>query len=79
MADIDKKHLAGLKFRSSKPSKESSGNVPTERALAPGDVMDWKDNGATVTITTFDGRKHVVDKNPKAKPAGGSESAENDQ
>lgn len=62
---IDKKYLAGLKFCSSKPAKE--GYVPTERNLNPSDVLDWKDNGDTVTIVTADGKKYAVNKN--AKPA----------
>lgn len=66
---IDKKYLAGLKYKSSTAKKTEEGVrfIPTERALTPADVLDWKDNGPTVTIVTADGRKHTVDKN--AKPA----------
>lgn len=64
---IDKKYLKGLKFRSSTPEKTENGVVhtPTSRALTPEDVLDWKDNGATVTIVAADGKKYVVDKNAK--------------
>lgn len=63
---IDKKLLAGLKFRSSKPGKDG-GFVPTERNLTPGDVLDWAENGSVVTIVTADGQKYKVDKNAKGK------------
>lgn len=64
---IDKKLLEGLVFRSSKQKKGESGttNIPTERALTPADVLDWKDNGATVIIVTGDGKKHTVTKKAK--------------
>lgn len=69
---IDEKYLAGLVFKSSKQKKtdEGTANVPTERPLTQADVLDWKDNGPTVTIVTADGQKHLVSKNPKAKTAG---------
>ena len=65
---IDKKLLAGLKFKSSEKGEEG-GYVPTKRPLTPADVLDWKDNGASVTIVAADGQKHIVDK--KSKPEGG--------
>ena len=66
---IDAKYLKGLVYRSSEPRKTEEGtrHVPTERELAPGDVLDWKDNGATVTIVTGDGQKHVVEKKAAAQ------------
>ena len=61
---IDKKYLEGLVFKSSKPKKTEEGtiNVPTERPLAPGDVLDWKDIGTGVIIVTGDGQKYTVAK-----------------
>lgn len=66
---IDKKYLAGLKFRSSKPVKSAEGtkHIPTERALQPTDVLDWKDNGPSVTIVTADGQKVTIEKAAAAK------------
>lgn len=66
---IDRKYLAGLKYRSSNPKKTEEGvrHIPTERALQPGDVLDWVERDGIITIVTADGRKHRVDKN--AKPA----------
>lgn len=72
MEPIDKKYLAGLKWRSSKQVKDGKGKVtnqPVERALQPADVLDWKDQGATVVIVTSDGRKHQVDKKSVTKEA----------
>lgn len=61
---IDAKYLKGLVYRSSNPEKSEEGvrHVPTKRDLEPADVLDWKDNGDTVTIVTADGQKHVVSK-----------------
>lgn len=61
---IDKKYLEGLVSRSAKSKKTETGtvNVPTERALTPADVLDWKDNGKSVTIVTADGQKYCVAK-----------------
>ena len=66
---IDKKFLAGLKYRSSKPVKTEDGvrHQATERALRPEDVLDWKDLGATVVIVTADGQKITVDKKAAEK------------
>jgi len=66
---IDKKYLAGLVYRSSKQKKGDKGkvNIPTERPLTVADVLSWKDNGATVTVVTADGRKHSVSKSAKVK------------
>jgi urease accessory protein UreE len=66
---IDRKYLAGLKYRSSKPVKTEGGvrHQATERALQPGDVLDWKDTGAAVVIVTADGQKHVVEKKAAEK------------
>ncbi|WP_298434547.1 hypothetical protein [Geobacter sp.] len=64
---IDAKFLKGLVFRSSEPQKTEEGtrHAPTKRDLEPADVLDWKDNGATITIVTADGQKHTVDKKAK--------------
>ena len=61
---IDKKHLTGLVYRSSKQKKTEEGivNIPTETPLTPANVLDWKDNGASVTIVAADGQKHTVKK-----------------
>ncbi|MBC8018604.1 MAG: hypothetical protein H7X83_08815 [Verrucomicrobia bacterium] len=61
---IDAKYLEGLLFKSSKQKKTEDGlvNIPTERQLTPADVLDWKDNGPSLTIVTADGQKHVVSK-----------------
>ena len=66
---IDKKYLAGLKYRSSTSKKTEEGlvNFPTERALKADDILDWKDNGASVTIVTADGQKYNVDKKAAEK------------
>lgn len=66
---IDKKLLAGLKFRTSeavevkgedgRPGKKF---IPKERALKPEDVLDWKDAGGSVVIVTADGQKYTVSK-----------------
>lgn len=66
---IDKKYLAGLKFRSSEAKKSAEGvkHIPTERDLTPEDVLDWKDNGPSVTIVTADGQKYTVEKAAAAK------------
>ena len=65
---IDAKLLAGLTFRTTKEEKDEAGNVtrniPVVRELTPADVLDWKDNGPTVTIVTADGKKLTVDKKP---------------
>lgn len=65
---IDKKYLVGLKFKSSKPNKTAEGvkHIPFERNLQPADVLDWKDNGPSVTIVTADGQKYTVDKKTAA-------------
>lgn len=61
---IPAEYLTGLVFRSSKPKKTDTGkvNLPTERPLTPADVLNWKDNGETVTIITADGQKYTADK-----------------
>ena len=61
---IPAEFLDGLVFRSSRQKKTPEGrvNVPIERPLTPGDVLNWKDNGPTVSIVTADGRKYTVDK-----------------
>lgn len=70
---IDEKYLKGLKFSSSEGKKVKGENgdkikhTPVERDLKPADVLDWKDNGESVTIVTADGRKHVVGKSGKDK------------
>lgn len=73
---IDKKLLAGLKFRSSEKSENGEGFTPTKRALTPADVLDWKDNGTSVTIVTADGQKYNVSKTAKVKDESKDESKE---
>lgn len=70
---IDKKYLEGLVYRDAerKEVEEDGGKKvrynPTERPLEPGDVLNWVDNGPSVTFVTADGKKYTVDKNQKAK------------
>lgn len=66
---IDKKYLTGLKYKGSNPKKTEEGvkHIPFERNLKVEDVLDWKDNGATVTIVTADGAKYTVEKAAAAK------------
>lgn len=56
--------LEGLVFRSARTKKTDSGTVnhPTERPLTPGDVLNWNDNGDTVSFVTADGQKYTIDK-----------------
>lgn len=69
---IDKKYLAGLKFRTSE-AKEIKGDdgrpgkqhIPKECALRPEHVLDWKDTGDSIVLVTADGKKHKVSKNAK--------------
>jgi hypothetical protein len=76
---IDPKLLAGLTFRTSKVRKGKPGEDDAtmhdrvERDLTPDDVLDWADNGATVTVVTADGQKYRIDKkaaSAAAKSAG---------
>jgi len=62
--EIDKKYLAGLKFRSSKPEKVDGviKHQRFERPLEPGDVLNWRDAGDVVIIATMDGSKYAVPK-----------------
>lgn len=81
MEPIDKKYLAGLTFKGSKPAKGEEGKVEHrrfERALKPDDVLDWKDKGDTVVIVAADGRKHTVEKKAakEAAKAGGDAGGE---
>ena len=61
---IEKKYLTGLKFKGSTPKKTEEGikHFPFERPLKVEDVLDWSDNGASVTLVTADGAKYTVDK-----------------
>lgn len=61
---IPPEYLTGLVFKSAKPKKPDDGiiNVPTDRPLTQKDVLSWKDNGDTVTLSTSDGKKYTVDK-----------------
>lgn len=74
---IDKKYLAGLKYRGADQKEvEQDGRkrlvgVPFERALEPADVLDWADKGAEVVLVTADGQKLTV-----AKSAAGSGAKE---
>lgn len=56
---IDKKYLAGLKYRDSVPHVEYT---PRERDLTPDDVLDWLDKGDCVVVVTADGQKYTVPK-----------------
>ena len=66
--ELDAKLLAGLTFKGTKAEEvkteagKKTKHVPFTRPLEAADVLDWKDNGATVTIVTTDGKKHVVKK-----------------
>lgn len=62
--EIEKKYLAGLKFRSAKQVKTEDGQrwQQTERAMQPGDVLSWRDTDVAVMIVTTDGRKYQVQK-----------------
>ncbi|MEA5113027.1 MAG: hypothetical protein VB050_03285 [Geobacteraceae bacterium] len=69
---IDPKWLKGLVYRTTTVQKGEQGEkriVPVVRDLAPDDVLDWADKGDVIVIVTADGKKHQVEKNPKAKPA----------
>jgi len=65
---IDAKFLKGLKFRTSEMRKvkddgrDKMKGFPVERDLTPEDVLDWKDNGESVSIVTADGQKYNVPK-----------------
>lgn len=67
---IDAKYLKGLKFRTSEAKKvkengaDKTKYIPVERDLTQDDVLDWKDNGDSVTIVTKDGQKYGVSKSP---------------
>lgn len=63
---FDKAWLAGLKFGTSKKAKEG-GFQKIEQDLQEKHVLDWIDNGETVTLVTADGRKHTVAKKKAAK------------
>jgi hypothetical protein len=61
---IDKKYLAGLKFRTSKKVKGAEGEVvhqAVERDLRPEDVISFAHKGKEVVIVTADGKKYRVD------------------
>lgn len=70
---IDAKFLDGLTFSTSEAKKvkkdgqEKTQYIPVERPLRPGDVIDWKDLGDSVTIVTADGKKYSVDKKKGVK------------
>jgi len=65
---IDAKLLKGLRYRTSEGKRvnEDGRNVmkyaPVERPMRQEDVLDWKDNGQTVTMVTADGQKLTVEK-----------------
>lgn len=70
MSEIDKKHLAGLKFKGStrKKAKEQGArdqHVPFERALGPADVLSSRETDTHVHIVAADGQKHAVEKKQK--------------
>jgi hypothetical protein len=65
---IDPKYLKGFMFRGAKPKaieedgRKKTKYIPFERPLEPGDVMSFKDYGATIVVATKDGRKYTVKK-----------------
>lgn len=73
MAELDKKHLAGLKYRTSEKDKEGN-HSPKVCALKPERLLDWKEDGSIITLVTADGQKYKVDKN--AKPVKDAEKEE---
>jgi hypothetical protein len=64
---IDGKFLSGLTYRTSKQGEDGTRYIPETRDLTPADVLDWKDNGATIILVTADGRKYTVDKKGKSQ------------
>jgi hypothetical protein len=70
---IDKAHLAGLKFRGSKVKKiEKDGRKmtayePYERPLQPADVLAFVETATSVTLVTADGQKLTVEKKAEKK------------
>lgn len=68
---IDAKYLKGLVYRSSAFEKDKENgttrHLPVKRDLTPEDVLDWKDNGSTITLVTADGQKYVVEKKAAAQ------------
>jgi urease accessory protein UreE len=72
---LDPKYLSGLKHRTTEvrevkdkdDGRQKKKHFPIEREMTSADVLSWKDNGATVTIVTADGRKLTVDKKAKAE------------
>lgn len=67
---VPAKYLKGLSYNGAKHEevfdkklgKKKMVHTPFERPLAPGDVMDWKDNGEVIVIVAKDGKKHEVNK-----------------
>ena len=73
MEPIERKYLAGLKYRGAERKvTEENGRkkqvgVPFERALRPEDVLSWADLGDSVQLVTADGRKYTVAKKAAAE------------
>jgi hypothetical protein len=67
MADLDKKYLAGLKFKSAarEPAEEKGArdlHVRKTRPLRLSDVLDHRETDTHVVIVAADGQKHTVTK-----------------
>ena len=77
MANVEQKHLKGLTYKTSKPTKGEDGRIkyiPTERALKLDDLLDQRDGGDYFTVVAKDGRKHVVPREPAAPGKPGPEA-----
>ncbi|HIJ95790.1 MAG TPA: hypothetical protein HPP94_08665 [Desulfuromonadales bacterium] len=67
---IDRKFLEGLVFKGATvetvtdedSGREVARSKPFSRPLEQNDVLDWVDNGDTVTLVTADGKKYTVAK-----------------
>jgi hypothetical protein len=66
---IDKKYLAGLTYSGSKAKEvKEEGQpkrtiyIPFDRQAEPGDVLDWKDLGDSISVVMKDGKKYSVAK-----------------
>ena len=67
---IDAKHLKGLMYTGAthaevtdkKTGKKKMVHTPFERALAPADVLSFKDYGDTIVLVARDGKKYEVKK-----------------
>jgi len=73
MANVEQKHLEGLKFRTSEPKIikengiEKTRYIPVERPLTLDDIMSQRDVGDCFVIATLDGRKYTIPKEKEKK------------